>query len=362
MLSSGGGMGIRTVIVGSGSALPSRVVPNAAFLQHDFRDADGTAIPKSNAEILTQFEAITGIRERRYAEEDQVCSDLAWEAAKKALDSSSLDPESLDALIVAHNFGDVRSGSTQCDMVPSLAARVKTGLGIRNADCAAYDLIFGCPGWVQGVMQADAMIRCGDAKRVMVIGADTLSRVSDPHDRDSLIYADGAGAVILEGRETKHGILASAARSHAVEGASLLMTGPSFKTGACPGARFIKMEGRKLYRFAVQQVPLALKAALDKAGVKLGDVSKILIHQANLKMDEAIVDGLYALEGAKPPEGVMPMTIATLGNSSVATVPTLWDLITKGRLEGHALRPGDLVLLASVGAGMHINAVVYRVP
>lgn len=354
-------MGIRTVIVGSGSALPPRVVPNAAFLQREFRDADGSPIPKPNAEILEQFEAITGIRERRYADDSQVCSDLALEAAREALATSALDPESLDALIVAHNFGDVRPDSTQVDMVPSLAARVKARLGIRNAGCSAYDLIFGCPGWVQGVMQADAMIRCGDAKRVMVIGADTLSRVSDPHDRDSLIYADGAGAVILEGRETENGILASAARSHAVEGASLLITGPSFKAGAHPGARFIKMEGRKLYRFAVQQVPLALKAALDKAGVKLGEVSKILIHQANLKMDEAIVEGLYALEGAKPPVGVMPMTIATLGNSSVATVPTLWDLIVKSRLEGHAIHPGDLILFASVGAGMHINAVVYRV-
>ncbi len=355
-------MGIRSVIVGSGSVLPDQVVPNAAFLQHDFRDASGAPIPKPTAEILEQFEAITGIRERRYAKPEEVTSDLAFQAANDALASTGLDPESLDGLIVAHNFGDVRSGSTQCDMVPSLAARVKARLGIRKADCAAYDLIFGCPGWVQGVMQADAMIRCGDAKRVMVIGSDTLSRVSDPHDRDSLIYADGAGAVILEGRETEDGILATAARSHAMEGAGLLVTGPSFKAGACHGERFIKMEGRKLYRFAVQQVPLALKAALDKAGVKLAEISKILIHQANLKMDEAIVDALYASEGLKTPEGIMPMTIATLGNSSVATVPTLWDLIAKGRLGGHAIHPGDLVLLASVGAGMHINAVVYLVP
>lgn len=352
----------RTVIVGSGSVLPPVVVPNAAFLHHDFRGADGAAIDKPNEEILTQFEAITGIRERRYAAEGQVASDLALEAARNALASSGLDPESLDGILVAHNYGDVRAGTTRPDMVPSLAARVKAALGIRNPFCAAFDLVFGCPGWVQGVIQADALIRSGQARRVMVIGADTLSRISDPHDRDSLIYADGAGAVILEGRETEDGILASAVRSDAVEGAALLTMGPSYKAGAFPGDLFIKMEGRKLYRYALNQVPGAMKAALDRAGVKLAEVSKILIHQANWKMDEAIVDALYAAEGLKPPEGVMPMTIAWLGNSSVATVPTLLDLMRKGRFEGQTLGAGDLVLFASVGAGMHINAVVYRVP
>lgn len=355
-------MALRTVIIGSGSVLPPQVVPNAAFLQHDFRGADGAPIGKPNEEILAQFEAITGIRERRYAAEGQVASDLALEAARNALASSGLDPESLDGLLVAHNYGDVRFGSNRPDMVPSLAARVKAALGIRNPFCAAFDLVFGCPGWVQGVIQADAMIRSGQAKRVMVIGADTLSRISDPHDRDSLIYADGAGAVILEGRESPGGILATAVRSDAVEGAALLSMGPSYKAGAFPKDLFIKMEGRKLYRYALNQVPGAMKAALDRAGVRLAEVTKILIHQANWKMDEAIVDALYAAEGLKAPEGVMPMTIAWLGNSSVATVPTLLDLMRQGRFEGQTLKAGDLVLFASVGAGMHINAVVYRVP
>ncbi|MBS1766408.1 MAG: ketoacyl-ACP synthase III [Acidobacteria bacterium] len=354
-------MGLRSVIVGSGSVLPSQRVPNAAFLRHDFRDPSGAPIPKTNAEILAQFEAITGIRERRYAKPDETASDLALVAAQDAFSASGLDPETLDGLIVAHNFGDVQTGGTQVTQVPSLAAKVKRRLGIRNPDCPAFDLLFGCPGWVQGVIQADAMIRLGEAKRILVIGAETLSRVCDPHDRDSLIYADGAGAVILEGRETEDGILACASRSDASE-AGLLTTGPSFKPGAFPGERFIKMEGRKVYRYALATVPLAMKAALDKARVPLAAVSKILIHQANWKMDEAIVEALYQNEGMKTPEGVMPMTIATLGNSSVATVPTLWDLIIKGQLEGHAIHAGDLVLLASVGAGMHINAVVYRVP
>ena len=355
-------MATRTVIVGTGSVLPPKGVPNGAFLQHDFRGTDGAPIDKPNEEILTQFEAITGIRERRYAADHQVTSDLAREAAQSALASSGLDPESLNGILVAHNYGDVRSGSNRPDMVPSLAARVKAALGIRNPSCPAFDLIFGCPGWLQSVIQADTMIRSGQAKRVMVIGADTLSRISDPHDRDSLIYADGAGAVILEGRETDDGILAHAVRTDAVDGAALLTMGPSYKAGAFPGDLFIKMEGRKLYRYALNHVPGAMKAALDRAGVKLADVSKILIHQANWKMDEAIVDALYAAEGLSTPPAIMPMTIAWLGNSSVATIPTLLDLMSKDQLEDQTLSPGDLVLFASVGAGMHINAVVYRVP
>ncbi|HJV21098.1 MAG TPA: 3-oxoacyl-[acyl-carrier-protein] synthase III C-terminal domain-containing protein [Holophagaceae bacterium] len=358
-------MALRTLIVGSGSHLPSEVVPNGWFLNHDFRTADGQPVGKANAEILEQFEAITGIHERRYAPAHQVTSDLALAAATEALASSGLDGESLDGLIVAHNFGDVRVGTHRTDMVPALAARVKAGLGIRNPASFAFDLIFGCPGWVQGVIQADCMIRSGDARRLMVIGADTLSRISDPHDRDSLIYADGAGAVILEAVENDgtEGILAHAVRSDCRDYSHMLTMGPSNLPGSEPGELFLKMEGRKLYKYALNHVAGAMKACLDKAGAGLGEVTKILIHQANWKMDEAIVDALYELAGLPgPPAGMMPMTIGWLGNSSVATVPTLLDLIRKGRMEGQALHPGDLLLFASVGAGMNVNAVVYRVP
>jgi 3-oxoacyl-[acyl-carrier-protein] synthase III len=356
---------IRSVIVGTGSHIPPVVVPNEAFLQHDFRGPDGRPIEKSNEEILTQFQAITGIRERRYASPEMVTSDLAAEAAADALGSSGISGEDLDYIIVAHNFGDVAAGSRRSDLVPALAARVKSKLEIRNPQTVAWDLIFGCPGWLQGVIQADAMIRCGDVRRAMVIGAEVLSRVSDPHDRDSLIYADGAGAVILEARESDEpvGILAHAVRSDTLEHSKMLYMGRSYNDETFLEALFLKMEGRKLYRYALNTVAGAIKAALERAAVDLREVSRILIHQANGKMDEAILAALYHLYGIEsPPEDVMPMTISWLGNSSVATVPTLLDLILKERLDGHRIGSGDLLVFASVGAGMHINAAVYRVP
>src|SRR5258706_6713958 len=322
---------IRTVISATGSYLPPVRVANDAFLQHDFRTAAGEPLGKTNEEIVAQFEAITGIKERRYAPDDLVTSDIAFAAAKEALDSSGIDGETLDGIIVAHNFGDVKSGGGHSDMVPALAARVKAKLRIVSPRAVAFDLVFGCPGWLQSVIQADAMIQCGHAKRIMVIGADTLSRISDPHDRDSMIYADGAGATILEARESDDdaGILAHAARSDTLNHSGMLFMGPSYNEEVFLEALFLKMEGRKLYRYALETVATAMKQCLERAGLDVRDVTKILLHQANGKMDEAILTAFYGLYGiATPPEGVLPMTISWLGNSPVATIPTMLDLIT----------------------------------
>ncbi len=355
-------MTLRSVIAASGSFIPPNRVPNDAFLQHEFWDQKGRKIEKSNAEILEQFQAITGIRERRYVADDMVTSDIATEAARAALHSSGIDPASLDYIIVAHNFGDVKAGSSRSDLVPSLAARVKNKLRIRNPRPAAYDLIFGCPGWLQGMIQGDALIRAGAARRVMVIGSDTLSRISDPHDRDSLIYADGAGATIIEGRETDAGILAHTVRSDSMEQLEMLFMARSYHPDLVGDELFLKMEGRKLYRYALETVAGSIKTCLDEIGLGIDDVDKILLHQANAKMDEAILDALYGLYGKNAPAGVMPMTIGWLGNSSVATLPTLYDLLLRGQLDDQTIASGDLLVFASVGAGMHINAFVYRMP
>jgi len=238
-------------------------------------------------------------------------------------------------------------------------------LKIQNPNTVAYDIVFGCPGWLQAMIQADYYIRSGDAKKILVIGAEVLSRVSDPHDKDSMLYADGAGATLLEAKEseTPIGILAHKTRSDTFLHSKMLYLGESFNPNYIKkNDLFLKMNGRRLYQYALDTVPSSIKACLDKVHIPITDVRKVLIHQANGKMDEAILKRLFALyDLSEIPEDIMPMTIAKLGNTSVATIPTLYNLIVKGRLSGHSINSGDTLVFASVGAGMNINALVYRV-
>lgn len=354
---------IHSVIIGTGSYIPEGVITNESFLQAQFREHDGGMFSTSNETIIDKFATITGIHERRYARPDQNASDLAYLAGVEAIANATIDKESLDYIIVAHNFGDVSFGSNHTDQVPSLASRVKALLGIKNPDCVAYDLPFGCPGWVEAMIQANYFIKSGDAKKCLIIGAETLSRVIDPHDRDSMIFSDGAGAVVLAAAEsTDNGILSHKTETHAVGYINVLNMNHSCSSEAKDSDLYIKMQGRKVYEFAVTYVPGVIKRALDKAGITIDAVKKVLIHQANEKMDNAILTRAFNLCGVTDiPKDVMPMTIGWLGNSSVATVPTLLDLLLKNKLEGHAVQPGDILVLASVGAGMNINAIVYRV-
>ncbi len=348
-------------ITGSGSYIPNRIVTNPEFARHNFLGEGGKPLPYSNEDIAEKFKQITGIEERRYVDDDLHTSDIAYFASQKAIEDASIDPETLDYIIFAHNFGDVKHGTIQTDAVPSLAARIKHSLKIKNPKCVAYDLLFGCPGWIEGVIQAQAYIKAGMAKRCLVIGAETLSRVIDPHDRDSMIYSDGAGASIIEATDEEGGILAHETASFTHEEAYFLFFGNSYNTAHDPHVRYIKMYGRKIYEFALNHVPIAMKDCLDKSELAIDDVKKILIHQANEKMDEAIIQRFFKLYDKTPPERVMPMSIHKLGNSSVATVPTLYDLLMKGQLENQELNKGDIVIFASVGAGMNINALVYKI-
>jgi 3-oxoacyl-[acyl-carrier-protein] synthase-3 len=352
---------ISSKITGTGSFIPSIKKENKAFLETHFLNEDGSGFSSENAVIIEKFKNITGIEERRYAKPEYKTSDIAFFAAEKAIKDAGVNPEELDYIILAHNFGDVKQGAIQGDMLPSLATRVKYKLGIENPNCVAYDVLFGCPGWIEGVIQAQAFIKAGIAKKCLVIGAETLSRVVDKHDRDAMIYSDGAGACIVEQTaDAASGILSHASQTFAKEEAYFLYFGKSFNKEEDQNVRYIKMYGRKIYEFAITNVPAAMKTALDKSGVDIDDVKKIFIHQANEKMDEAIVKRFYRLFKKPVPVGVMPMSIHKLGNSSVATVPTLLDLVLKGTIENQKVNKGDVAILASVGAGMNINAIVYR--
>jgi len=352
-----------TIISGTGSYIPSIIKTNLAFAENTFYGEDGVLIKTPNAEIVEKFKDITGIYERRYAEENMNTSEMASKAAELAIQDAGIDPETIDQIIVAHNFGDVLPGTIQTDTIPALASRVKHHLGIKNPNCVAYDILFGCPGWIQGVIQADSFIKSGMAKRCLVIGAETLSRVVDSHDRDSMIFSDGAGACIVEeDTNTNSGILASSVQSHCVDETYFLYLGKSYHPEGDEATRYIKMKGRKVYEYAIKNVPLAMKECIEKAGVDIHDIKKFFLHQANEKMDEGFIKALYKLYDIRiVPENVMPMSIHDLGNSSVATIPTLYDLVKRGKYKEHQLHKGDIVIFASVVAGMNINAICYRV-
>lgn len=354
----------RSVITGSGSYIPTVIQSNAQFANHEFYQENKKPLGIPSDQIVEKFKQITGIEERRYAPRELNTSDIAAIAGRLALEDSGIDPETLDQIIVAHNFGDVINSTIQTDAVPSLANRVKHELRIRRPECVAYDILFGCPGWVQAMIQADAFSKAGMARKCLLIGAETLSRVIDDHDRDSMIFSDGAGACVLEYLEVDAdgpGILGYAAQSHSLDEAYYINMGESFYPGSDPSIRYIKMKGRKVYEYAMTYVPLAIKECLDKSGIGIDKLKKIFIHQANEKMDDGIIKRLYQLYGIdRPLENVMPMSIHWLGNSSVATIPTLYDMVKRGQVKSHELNKGDIILFASVGAGMNVNAVCYR--
>jgi 3-oxoacyl-[acyl-carrier-protein] synthase III len=355
---------LRSVITGTGSYIPPFVQTNHDFAKHTFYSENHEPLSTPPQEVVEKFKQITGIAERRYTTDDLNASDIGSIAAKNAIDNSGVNPEEIDQIIVAHNFGNVVKHTIQTDAVPSLANHIKHALGIRNPNCIAYDILFGCPGWVQGVIHADAFFKAGIAKKALVVGTETLSRVIDMYDRDSMIFSDGAGAAVLEYKEVPDngpGMLGASMQSHSLDEVDYINMGKSYYPGSDGKIRFIKMKGRKVYEYAMKYVPAAMKECIDKSGIDIQQVKKVFIHQANEKMDEGIIKRLFQLYGiAKIPENIMPMSIHWLGNSSVATVPTLYDLVRNNKLENHHLNEGDVIIFASVGAGMNINAVSYR--
>jgi 3-oxoacyl-[acyl-carrier-protein] synthase-3 len=359
-------MQIYSIITGSGKYIPEIIVKNEEFFNRTFTNEQGEVLEKPVPDIVRKFQEITDIHERRYLSPAYNTSDMAFFAAEKAIESANIDPETLDYIIVAHNFGDILHDNIKSDMLPTLASRVKHLLKIVNPNCIAYDLPFGCPGWIQGVIQADYYIKSGDAKTVLVIGAENLSRIADPHDVDSMIYSDGAGAVVLQAKQASSpvGLLCHKTRTDTLNEAHFLKMDISYHPEFADDTLFMKMNGRKLYEYALNTVPQLVKETIEKSGVPLTSIKKVLIHQANAKMDEAIIQRTFKLFEIPLEDSsqIMPMTISKLGNNSVATVPILYDMIINGELEDHEINSGNYLVFASVGAGMNVNAFVYLVP
>ncbi|MDH5826711.1 3-oxoacyl-ACP synthase III family protein [Sphingobacterium faecium] len=352
---------LKSKIIGTGAHIPSRKISNEYFLNHTFFGPDQIAIEQSAETIIRKFKAITGIENRWYAPEGMTASEMGTLAAEEAIANAQVERESIDLIIVAHNYGDMKYPGAPRDMVPSLAARIKHNLKIKNVNCIPYDIIFGCPGWLQGLIQADMAIKSGAAKTCLVIGTETLSRVLDSTDRDSMIFSDGAGACIIQSNVSDDsGIINKIIRSDTdIELEYIYSFGTNQGDETEP--RYIKMKGRKVYEYALKYVPQSMKECLDHSGESIDDLKMIFLHQANEKMDEAIVKRFYELYGRKElPENIMPMNISEMGNNSVATIPTLLHQVLNGEISSYKLAPGDLVMFASVGAGMNINAITYR--
>ena len=355
-------LNMSSFISGTGSALAERTIPNAFFLNNTFYDKNGVKNEKDNQDIIAKLEAITGIRERRYIPDNQSSVPLMAEAAKNALLSAHIDVNALDGIIVAHNSGNMLPNESAFHPIPNIAALLKNALEMSNHQCFAYDLLFGCPGWLQGLIQAHQTIKCGDADNILVVGLEIASRMMDPHDLDSMIFADGCGACVLSrSNKPDEGIVSYATFSHAEKDLMNIHLGKS-NNPSVEGNTFCKMTGKDVYRYATTWVPQVIKKALDKKNLSIQDIDSFLLHQANEKMLSAIASSLGALYGINLSwfENKIPMTIDFLGNTSVATIPTMLDLILKNQLKGYSIQKGQRVVMASVGAGMHCNAIVYQ--
>ncbi|MDP5140113.1 MAG: 3-oxoacyl-ACP synthase, partial [Spirosomaceae bacterium] len=259
--------------------------------------------------------------------------------------------------------GNMLEGTGGFHTVPNMAALLKNRLQIANYECFAYDILFGCPGWLQGIIQANQAILAGDATNVLVVGIEVASRLLDPHDLDSMILADGCGAAIISKSENTEGkgVISYKTYSHAQEDLHCIYLAPSYNSEITLPTLF-KMNGKDVYKYATQWVPRVIKDALDKANLDVSDIDMFLFHQANGKMLHAFANNLakmYEIEGLNFDDKI-PTTIEFTGNTSVATIPTMLDLIKKENLKEYRIKDGDKVVFASVGAGMHCNAIVYQ--
>jgi 3-oxoacyl-[acyl-carrier-protein] synthase-3 len=322
-------MTTRAVVRGVGHYLPDRIVPNSEFEK---------TIDTSDEWIRSR----SGIERRHFAAEGQTTSDLATRAARAALEDAGLEPDDIDAIVLATSTADLT--------FPSAATMVQAALGMTRG--FAYDVQAVCAGFVFALSNANAMIQSGQARRVLVIGAETFSKLMDWTDRGTcVLFGDGAGAVILEAAEgagttADRGILSVDLNSDGRQRDILYVDGgvSTGKTG------HLRMEGREVFRHAVEKLAQTAHTALEKVGLSGGDVDWIVPHQANIRIIEATAKRMQV-----PMERVV-VTVQDHGNTSAASIPLA---LSVGKARGQ-IKQGDLVVTEAIGGGLAWGSVVLR--
>ncbi len=322
-------MTTRAVVRGVGHYLPDRIVPNSEFEK---------TIDTSDEWIRSR----SGIERRHFAAEGQTTSDLAARAARAALADAGLESDDIDAIVVATSTADLT--------FPSAATMVQAALGMTRG--FAYDVQAVCAGFVFALSNANAMILSGQARRVLVIGAETFSRLMDWTDRGTcVLFGDGAGALILEAAEGKgttddRGVLSVDLNSDGRHRDILYVDGgvSTGKTG------HLRMEGREVFRHAVEKLAQTAHAALEKAGLSGEDVDWIVPHQANIRIIEATAKRMQV------PMDRVVVTVQDHGNTSAASIPLA---LSVGKARGQ-IKPGDLVVTEAIGGGLAWGSVVLR--
>ena len=321
---------IRPVIRGTGHYLPARVVPNSEFAK---------TLDTSDEWIVSR----SGIERRHFAAEDEFTSDLAIHAARAALADAGLGANDMDAIIVATSTPDYT--------FPAVATQVQAGLGMTRG--FAFDIQAVCAGFVFALANASGLIAAGQARRVLVIGAETFSRIMDWSDRGScVLFGDGAGALVLEGQDSAgtnedRGVLACDLNSDGRYRDLLYVDGGVSRTGA---AGVLRMQGREVFRHAVEKLASTATDALAKAGLAAADVDWVVPHQANLR----IIKGTAQKLGVSMDNVVV--TVQDHGNTSAASIPLA---LSVANAEGR-FKQGDLILTEAIGGGLSWGAVALR--
>ncbi|WP_300971239.1 beta-ketoacyl-ACP synthase III [Thiocapsa sp.] len=312
-------------ILGTGSHLPARTVTNA----------DLEAIVDTTATWI--FER-TGIEKRHLVSEGETCCDLAEAAARRALDAAGLQPSDIDLIIVATTTPD--------QFFPSTACLLQQRLGVHG--CPAFDLQAVCTGFVYAVGVADKFIRTGAAKRALVVGAETLSRILNWEDRGTcVLFGDGAGAVVLEAAD-EPGIIST--HLHADGAYKDLLQVPGGLGNGHPDARFMEMKGNEVFRVAVTTLGRIVDETLEAAGLSKSDIDWLIPHQANIRIIQATARKLDL-----PMERVV-VTVAEHGNTSAASIPLAFDqAVRDGRIQR-----GELLLMEAFGGGFTWGSVLVR--